>query len=63
MVKVKNNRTMSILTFTRILYLEQQSNILRCFYSLKFEKSLCSNELSSWIFRSKRIVYTAKKVQ
>ena len=49
-VKVKNDKTMStILSFIQILYLKQQSNIIRCFCSLKFEK----------IFYNKRIVYTA----
>ena len=60
MEKVKSNETMSvILAFIRILYLKQQSNILWCFCSLKYEKSLFSNNFSSWMFRNKRIVYTA----
>ena len=37
--------------------------ILMCFKSLKFENSLFSNKFSNYIFRSKRIVYTTKKVQ
>ena len=49
----------SILT----LYLKQQTNILLSFSSLKFEKSLFSNELFRCIFRSERKVYTAKNDQ
>ena len=37
--KTKNNKTMlKILPFIRILYLKQQSSILRCFSRLKSEK-------------------------
>ena len=54
MVKVKDETMLTILSFARILYLKQQSNILYCVCSLKFEKS---------IFRSTWIVYTAKKIQ
>ena len=58
--KIRSNRTMSkILLFIRILYLKQQSNILRCFCSLKFEKSLFSNNFFSFIFSSKMIVHTS----
>ena len=40
LVKVKKSKTMStILSFNRILYLQQKNNILRCFCSLKFEKN------------------------
>ena len=63
MVKV-NNKTMStVLSFIPILYLKEQSNILWCLWDLRFEKLLYSNKLLSYIFRSKRIVYTVKKVQ
>ena len=43
---IRNNKAMStVLSFIRILYPKQQSNILRCFCSLKFEKkSLFSNK-------------------
>ena len=62
-VKVKNNKTIStILSFIQVLYLKQQSNIVQCFYSLKFENGLFRNKLSNCIYRSKRIVYTTKKV-
>ena len=37
--EIRNNKTMlKILSLIRILYLRQQSNILRSFYNLKFEK-------------------------
>ena len=37
--EIRNNKAMlKILSLIRILYLKQQSNILRSFYSLKFEK-------------------------
>ena len=39
------------------------SNMLLCFWRLKFEKSLHSNKLSSCVFCSNGIVYTAEKVQ
>ena len=59
--KVRNNKAVSsILSFIRIFYLKQQSNI-RCFCSLKFEKSLCSNEFFSFIFRIKMIILTVEK--
>ena len=51
------------LPFVRILYLKQQSSILRCFSRLKFEKSLFSNTLFSFIFCSNMIVHTAEKDQ
>ena len=39
--KIKNNKTMlKILPFIRILYLKQQSSILRCFSRLKFKKKV-----------------------
>ena len=52
---------LKMLLFIRILYLKQQSNILRCFSRLKFEKSLFSNTFFSFLFRVKMIVYTAGK--
>ena len=62
-VEVKNNEIISaIFLFIRVLYLKQQNNILPCFCSLKFENSLFSSKLSNCIIRSKRIVYTTKKV-
>ena len=62
--KIKNNKTMlKMLLFIRILYLKQQSSILRCFSRLKFEKSLFSNTFFSFIFPIKMIVYTAEKDQ
>ena len=45
------------------LYLKQQTNILRCFCSLKFENSLFSNKLFRCIFRSERKIYTAENDQ
>ena len=61
--KVKNNKTIStILSFIQVLHLKQQSNILQCFYSLKFQNNLFRHKLSNCIFRSKTIVYTTKKV-
>ena len=50
----------AICSFAPTLYLKQQTNILRCFSGLKFEKSLFSNKLFRCIFRSERKVYTAK---
>ena len=45
--KFRNSKTMlTILSFIRVLYLKQSSNILRCFFSLKFEKILFNNEFS-----------------
>ena len=47
--KVRNNKTiLTILSFIRILYLKQQCNILRCLCSLKFGKSLFSNQFFSF---------------
>ena len=63
MVKVKNKTMPTILSFIRILYLKQRVNNRQCFCSLKFEKSLYGNKLSSCIFHSNMIVYTAEKVQ
>ena len=61
--KVKNNQTIStILSFIQVLYLKQQNNVLRWFYSLKFETSLFSNKFSNCIFCSKGIVYRTKMV-
>ena len=54
--EVKNNNTMlKILPFIKILYLKQQSSVLRCFCRLKFEKSLINNTFFSFIFHSKMI--------
>ena len=64
MVKLKNDNTMlKILPFIRILYLKQQSSILRCFSKLKFEQSLFSNRFFSFTFHSKMIAHTAEKDQ
>ena len=60
--KVRNNKKLStILLFIRILYLKQQINILRCYCSLNFEKSLFSNKFFSLVFRSKMIVHAEKE--
>ena len=62
--RVGNNEAMStILSFFPILYLKQQSNILLCFCSLKFEERFLSNKFFNFIFRSEMIVLTAKKDQ
>ena len=53
--EVKNNTMLKILPFIKILYLKQQSSILRCFCRLKFEKSLINNTFFSFIFHSKMI--------
>ena len=54
--EVKNNSTMlKTLPFIKIIYLKQQSSILRCFCRLKFEKSLINNTFFSFIFHSKMI--------
>ena len=58
-----NKTTLKILSFIQILYLKQESSILRCYSRLKFEKSLFSNTFFSFIFRSKMIVHTAEKEQ
>ena len=61
---VRNNKTMSaILSFISTLYLKQQTNILRCFSSLKFENSLLSSKLLRCIFRSGRKFYAAENDQ
>ena len=45
--EVINKKVMlKIWSLIRILYLKQQSNIIRSFYSLKFENSLYSNKFS-----------------
>ena len=60
--KVRNKKAMSIiLPFIRIIYLKQQSNILRCFCSLKFEKKLSSNKFFNFIFHTKMIALTSEK--
>ena len=41
-----------ILSFIPIFYLKQQSNVLQCFCSLKFEKRLFSDKFLSFIFCS-----------
>ena len=62
--KVRNDKTKStILWFIWNLYLKQQSNIVRCFCSLRFEKSLFSNKFFSFTFPSKMIVRTAKRTK
>ena len=60
--KVRNKTMLKILPFIQILCLKQQSNILRCFWSLKFLKNLFSNKLFGFIFRSK-LLATAEKDQ
>ena len=61
---VRNNKTMSaILSFIRILYLKQRTNILWCFCSLKFENSLFSNKIFRYIFYCRGMVYAAEKNQ
>ena len=61
---VRNNKTMSaILSFISTLYLKQQTNILWCFSSLKFENSLLSSKLLRCIFRSGRKFYAAENDQ
>ena len=52
-----------IFSFISTLYLKQQTNIIWCFFSLKFENSLFSNKLFRCIFRSEKKVYTAKNDQ
>ena len=49
-----------ILSFIRILYLKQLSDILQCFCSLKFAKKVC---FFSFIFGTKMVVNTAEKVK
>ena len=53
--KVKNNEKMStIMPFIQFFfYLKQQTNILWCFCSLKFEKRFFSNKFFIFIFRKK----------
>ena len=64
MGKIRNNKAVStILPYILILYLKQQSIILRCCYSLKFEKSFFSNKFFGFIFLSKMIVVAAVKDQ
>ena len=59
--KVKN------LSFILILYLNQQSNVLQCFCSLKFEKRLFSNTFSVLYFtvrwHSWKRIHAAEKDQ
>ena len=43
----------TIYSFSRVLYLEQKSNVPRYFYSLKFENNLFSNELFSIVVLDK----------
>ena len=52
-----------IFPFISTLYLKQQTDILRCLSSLKFENSLFSNKLFRCIFCSERKVYTAENDQ
>ena len=49
-----------IFPFISTLYLKQQTNILRCLSSLKFENSLFSNKLFRCIFCSERKLYAAE---
>ena len=49
----------AIFLFIPTLYLNQQTNIPRCFSSLKFENKLFGIKFSRCIFRSERKVYTA----
>ena len=59
-----NNKTMTaIFSFISTLYLKQQTNILRCFCSLKFENSLFINTLFRYLFCSKRTIYTVENDQ
>ena len=60
---INNKKTLTILSFFRILYLKHQSNISRCLYSLQLEKSLLSNKFFSFISCSKIIVHTPGKDQ
>ena len=52
----------AIFLFISTLYLKQQTNILRCFSVLKFQKSLFKNNLFRYILRSEK-VYTAENDQ
>ena len=52
-----------IFPFISTFYLKQQTSILRCFCSLKFEYILFSNKLFRCVFRSKRTIYTAENDQ
>ena len=53
----------AIFLFISTFYLKQQTNILRCFSILKFQKSLFKNNLFRYIFRSEIKVYTAENDQ
>ena len=64
MLELEIIKTMlTILQFVPILYLKKQRSILRCFCSLKFEKSLFSNKFFSFISPIKMKVQTAEKDQ
>ena len=52
-----------IFSFILTIYLKQQTNILRCFSSLRFENSLFRNKLFKCVFRSEEKVYTADNHQ
>ena len=52
----------AIFLFISTLYLKQQTNILRCFSILKFQKSLFKKNLFRYVFRSEK-VYTAENDQ
>ena len=54
---------LKILPFIRVLYLTQQSSILRFYSRLKFEKSLFSNTFFCFAFHSKITVDIAEKDQ
>ena len=52
--KVRNSKIIiKILSFIQILYLKQQSNIMRCFCGIEFGKSLITNKFFSFIRCSK----------
>ena len=61
---IRKNKTKSVIfSFISTFYLKQQTNIPRCFCSIKFENNLFSNKLYKRIFRSERKVYTAENDQ
>ena len=63
-VMARNNEAKAeTFSFISTLYLKQQTNILWCFSSSKFENSLFINKLFRYMFRSERKVYTANKDQ
>ena len=57
--KLEIMKTMSAtFSFISIPYLRQQTNIFRCFSSLKFENSLFSSKFFKCIFRNEKKVFT-----